>query len=317
MHAVARWALLLPAAVLLHTATARPVEGQVKAPVTGATPVAFDSSRAYEHVRQLVAIGPRPSGSAGAAQARKYITAQLTAAGVTPTEQAFTADTPLGAVRMVNLIAVIPGDRPERLAFAGHYDTKLYRQFTFVGANDGGSSAAFLLELARVLKARRNAYTTELLFFDGEEAVRPDWNDPDNTYGSRHYVSAAKVARTLGRLKALILVDMIGDRDLKIRRETNSTPWLTDIIWASAARLKLGQTFINEPLQVEDDHMPFLEAGVPAVDIIDLEYPAWHTAADTLDKVSARSLQSVGDVLLDALPAIEKRLAAAAPGRKP
>ena len=269
----------------------------------------FDSNRAWEHLRQLVSIGPRPSGSAAIAQSRTYIKSQLAAIGVTPVEQAWTDQTPTGPVPMVNLIATFPGTgtSKNRLVIAGHYDTKRFREFRFVGANDGGTSAAFLIELARVLKARRNAVTIELLFLDGEEAV-VEWQGNDHTYGSRHYVAEAKRSGSLATLKAMILVDMIGDRDLRIKRDANSTPWLTDLIWAAAARIRQ-PAFINAPTQIEDDHLPFLEAGVPSVDIIDLEYPAWHTAEDTLDAVSARSLQAVGDVLLAALPAVESRIA--------
>jgi len=268
----------------------------------------FDSSRAYEHVRQLVALGPRPAGSASLDQARRYIKDQLAASRVAVTEQPFDADTPLGKLHMINLVATIPGARPERIVFAGHYDTKLFRQIRFVGANDGGSSAAMLLELARALKGRKNPLTIELLFLDGEEAV-VDWVGTDHTYGSRFYVEAARRGGTLAGLKALVLVDMIGDRDLRIRREENSTVWLTDLLWESAKKLKLDAHFVPDATRIEDDHVPFLRAGIAAADIIDLEYDAWHTANDTLDQVSARSLQVVGDVVLGALPLIEARLA--------
>lgn len=269
----------------------------------------FDSSRAWEHLRQLVAIGPRPAGSPALEQARTYLKDRLAAIGVAAAEQAWEDQTPLGKVRLVNLVATIPGASRQRLVIAGHYDTKLFRQFRFVGASDGGSSAAFLVELGRVLKARRNPLTIELLFLDGEEAL-VDWHGTDHTYGSRHYVEVAKRERSLAGLKALVLVDMIGDRDLNIRRDTNSTPWLTDAIWDAAKRLKMTSYFVPDATTIDDDHLPFLEAGVPSVDIIDLDYPAWHTARDNLDAVSAGSLQIVGDVLLAALPAIEARLTA-------
>lgn len=269
----------------------------------------FDSSRAWEHLRQMVALGPRPSGSPALDDTRKYIKTQLAAAGIAVAEQTWEARTPIDTVRMVNLVATIPGARKERIVFAGHYDTKLYREFRFVGASDGGSSAAFLIELARVLKTRRNPLTIEILFLDGEEARLPEWNGTDNTYGSRHYVETAQRDGTLASLKALVLVDMIGDRQLTIRRDTNSTPWLTDVIWAAAKRRQLDDFFMSETTRIEDDHLPFLAAGVSAVDVIDLDYPAWHTPQDTLDAVSARSLQTVGDVLLAALPAIETRVA--------
>jgi Zn-dependent M28 family amino/carboxypeptidase len=287
---------------------------------TGAATPGFDGARAHDHIRQLVAIGPRVAGTPGAEKARDYITAQLKGFGLTVEEQPFEARTPAGPTKMVNLRVTLPGAAAlrrgseqagsghDRLIIAGHYDTKQFREFTFVGANDGGSSAAFLIEMARVLKDRKNALPIELLFLDGEEAV-VDWNTGnDNTYGSRYYVEAARQAGTLPQIRALVLVDMIGDRDLRISRESNSTAWLTDIIWGAAKTLKRRE-FLERETPIEDDHLRFLEAGVPAVDIIDLDYPAWHTAGDTLDKVSAASLQAVGEVLLAALPEIEKRLA--------
>jgi glutaminyl-peptide cyclotransferase len=268
---------------------------------------AFDSGRAFEHIRQLVAIGPRDPGSVGSQQARGYITRQIEAAGLKAVEQSFEADTPLGRKRMANVSVTVSGASPARIVIGGHYDTKLFRQFRFVGANDGGSSTAVLLELARVLKGRRNPLTIELVFFDGEEAL-VDWVGTDHTYGSRHYVSEAQRTGAIRDIRAMLLVDMVGDRDLRIRRESQSTRWLTDTIWATAKRLGQGAVFIDEEILVEDDHVPFLRAGIPAADIIDLDYAAWHTPEDTLDKVSARSLQIVGDVVLGALPAIEARL---------
>ena len=267
----------------------------------------FDSGEAWEHLRQQVSFGPRPSGSVALTQCRQYILAQLKAAGIATREDAFDADTPLGRVRMVNIIATIPGRRTDRIALATHYDTKLFREFRFVGASDGASSTAAVLELGRVLKAQQNEYTIELVFFDGEEAVM-EWREGDNTYGSRHYVETAQKARTLGSLKALVLLDMIGDRNLTIRRDSNSTRWLTDLVWASAGKLGYRSSFPVEETTIDDAHMPFVRAGVPSVDIIDLDYPAWHTVQDDLDHVSARSLQVVGDVVLDALPEIQKRL---------
>ncbi|HET9263572.1 MAG TPA: M28 family peptidase [Vicinamibacterales bacterium] len=272
--------------------------------LSAAQPAArFDGDRAFAHVRRIVEIGPRPAGSEGAARTREYITTQLRALGLTVAEQSFEAQTPLGPIRTVNLRAMVPGTNGTagpRLVIAGHYDTKLFRDFAFVGANDGGSSAAFLIELARVLKDGKRALPIELVFFDGEEAVI-EWVDNDHTYGSRHYVDEARRNGTLKDIRAMILVDMIGDRDLRIMRDTNSTPWLTDIFWDAAKRLGRRE-FVDEALDIQDDHIPFLQAGVPAVDIIDLDYPAWHTEADTIDRVSGQSLQVVGDVLLAALP---------------
>jgi glutaminyl-peptide cyclotransferase len=268
----------------------------------------FDSNRAWEHLRKQVSFGPRPSGTPAIVETRRYIIDQLKAAGIESREQMFIGMTPLGEVSMANVIATIPGKRTDRIVIASHFDTKLFRDFRFVGANDGASSTAALLELGRVLKQRPNEFTIELLFLDGEEARMPEWRGNDNTYGSRHYVAAAQKDKSLATLKALVLLDMIGDRDLTLRRDANSTPWLVDIVWAAAAKLGHSSTFSRELTTIEDDHIPFLRAGVPAVDLIDLDNPTWHTPQDTLEFVSARSLQTVGDVVLAALPDIEKRL---------
>ena len=274
----------------------------------------FSGTRALADVRKLVAIGPRVAGTPGADKARDYITEQLKAGGLAVREQAFDASTPRGSVHMINLLAVIPGIPPpeapsqvpvQRIIVAGHYDTKLFKEFTFVGANDGGSSAALLIELARALKPRTLPMDVELLFLDGEEAVG-EWQGSDHTYGSRYYVQAAKKAGGLKTIGALVLVDMIGDKDLRIMKEANSTPWLTESVWGAASRLGRRE-FVGETTTIEDDHLEFLEEGVPAVDIIDLDYPAWHRADDTLDKLSAASLQSVGDVVVAALADIAAR----------
>lgn len=270
--------------------------------------VRFDSARAYKHLQDLVAIGPRPAGSPANAQTRQYIIKTLAASGITATEQPFEADTPIGRVKMANVIATLPGRRPERIGLASHFDTKLVKAFRFVGASDGGSSTAALLELGRVLQARPRTFTIELLFLDGEEAF-VQWAGTDHTYGSRHYVAAARSAGTLNTLEALVLLDMIGDRNLNLRREEYSTRWLTDIIWTTAWKLGHQKHFLPESTPIEDDHLEFLAAGVPAADIIDLDYPAWHTAADTLENVSERSMAIVGEVVLAALPEIEARLA--------
>jgi glutaminyl-peptide cyclotransferase len=277
----------------------------------------FDSGKAYEHLRQMVALGPRPAGSAALKQTRAYITKQLTDAGLKVEEQKFTAQTPTGPIEMINLIATLPGRRTDRILLTGHYDTKLEKGFAFVGASDGASSGAILIELARVLKDRAHEFTYEFVWFDGEEAVCEGWEEcgrpgaPDNTYGSRYYVDAAKKAGTLGSVKTMILFDMIGARALKIRPETEySAKWLNDIVWTSAKKLGHDDSFVNVAGPVGgDDHLPFVEAGVPSIDIIDLmDYPEWHTAQDDLAHVAARSLQTVGDVILAALPDIEKHL---------
>ena len=272
------------------------------------TPPKFDGARAFDDLKKMVEIGPRPAGSPALEKTRAYIRKELTAAGLTVEEQAFDARTPLGVARMVNLRATLPGSAQHggRIVIGGHYDTKLVREFTFFGSSDAASSAAFLLEIARAMKGRNNPLPIELLFLDGEEAV-VEWQGQDHTYGSRYYVEQLKKAGTTKDVRAFILVDMIGDKNLGIRREQNSTRWLTDAIWSAARQLNRRE-FIDETTPIEDDHLEFLAAGIPSVDIIDLDYAAWHTADDTLENVSANSLQTVGDVLLAALPLIEQRL---------
>ena len=277
----------------------------------GPAPV-FDGARAWQDIQRQVALGPRPAGSSALAQTRRFIEEQLKAAGLVPTQQGFIAKTPLGEMSMANIVATIPGRRPDRIIVASHFDTKLAKDFRFVGANDGASSTAALLELARALAGRQRELTIELLFLDGEEAINWEWQGTDNTYGSRHYVQAAQKAGTLQGIKALVLLDMIADKDLVIRRDSNSTPWLVDIIWGTASRLGHRGIFSNELTTIEDDHIQFLRAGVPAVDIIDLEYAEWNTPRDDLDHISQKSLQVVGDVVLASLPEIEKRITSAA-----
>ncbi len=276
----------------------------------------FDSAKAWTHLQAMVNIGPRPAGSAQLRQTRAYITRQITALGLKVEEQPFVADTPVGKVEMVNLIVRLPGKRPERILFTGHYDTKLIKDSVFVGASDGASSAAMLIELARVFTDRAREFTYEFVWLDGEEAFCKDWYEcgkpgaPDNTYGSRFYVQAAEKAGATSSIKANILIDMVGDKDLRIMRESQSTKWLVDVIWAAAKTLGYGAVFVDEASEIADDHVPFLAAGIPSADIIDLDYPAWHNTSgqDTIDKVSARSLQIVGDVIVAAVPEVEKRL---------
>ena len=268
---------------------------------------AFDGARAWEHLKDQVAIGPRVAGTPANAETRQYIIKTLAASGIKAVEQPFETNTPIGRVKMANVIATLPGERPERIIIASHFDTKLFKDIRFVGASDGASSTGALLELGRVLKSKPRPFTIELLFLDGEEAFVA-WQGTDHTYGSRYYVQNAQQTGTLAGIKALILLDMIGDRNLNLKREENSTRWLTDIIWSTARRLGHQRHFLPEITPIEDDHLEFLQAGVPSVDLIDLDYPAWHTAADTLDNVSQQSLQIVGDVVIAALPEIEQRL---------
>ena len=267
-----------------------------------------DGNRAFADLKAMVEIGPRPAGSPGIRQTRAFITRKMSEIGLTVSEQAFTATTPVGQVPMANLIVTLPGKRAERIIISSHYDTKPEKAFTFVGANDGGSSTALLIELARVLKDKPREFTYELVFFDGEEAWG-DWTS-GNTFGSRHYVQAARKAGTLMGVKAMILLDMIGERGVQLLQDTNSTGWLNDIFWRAAGSLGHQKAFLAGTTAVEDDHKPFIDAGIPAIDLIDLDYVSWHTAEDTLDKIDPLSMKIVGDVVVAALPEVEKRLAA-------
>lgn len=289
----------------------------------------FSGQRAYEHVKRLVEFGPRPSGSKELALARKYILEQLGgrealsphargAKGITLVEDAWTADTPAGKLKMVNIVYELPGETDDTIVIAGHYDTKRYKEFAFVGANDGGSSAGALVEIARALRnsGAPRRFTYRLVFFDGEEAVCREWDEcskpgrPDNTYGSRHEVGRLKARNRLKHVRALILLDMVGYERLELGRDDTSTPWLVDILWRRARELGYSKQFVERTESVGgDDHVPFLRAGVPAVDLIQLStYPHWHTPEDTLDKISPHSLKAVGDVVLASLPRVEEKI---------
>lgn len=294
------------------------------APAAPSTRPSFDGGRAFEHVRRMVEMGPRPAGSAELARTREYLTSELQAAGLKITNDEFVAKTPEGERRMVNVTAELAGKSPRVIIVASHYDTKPVKDYRFVGANDGGSSTGALVEVARSLAAAnpQPEFTYWFVFFDGEEAFCENWDDcskpgqPDNTYGSRRYVASLRERAQLDRVGALILLDMVGYTDLAIPREGYSTPWLTDIIWETARALGHGARFPNRQEFVEDDHIAFLRAGVPVVDLIQLSgYPHWHTAEDTLDKISPDSLQVVGETVLASLPRIEERLKREGDGR--
>jgi glutaminyl-peptide cyclotransferase len=280
--------------------------------------VAFNGERAMAHVRKQMEIGPRPPGSPELATTREYIVNELKSYGLTVSTEEFVASTPMGEKKMVNITAEIPGDSQEIVIISSHYDTKLYKDLHFVGANDPGASVGALIELARVLSGRgqKPKLTQWLVFFDGEEAFCDGWDQcgkpgaPDNTYGSRHYVSELRNKNQLDRVRALILLDMMGYTKLDLGRDTMSTKWLQDIIWQTARELGHGAVFVDRPEGVGgDDHEPFLRAGIDAVDIIQLNgYPHWHTPEDTIDKVSANSIKIVGDVVIASLPRIEQRL---------
>jgi glutaminyl-peptide cyclotransferase len=267
----------------------------------------FNEQRADTDLRTIVGFGPRPAGSEALTKTRNYIVSELTKAGLKPQLDEFDARTPRGFRHMVNIHAFRQGSKPTAIAITGHYDTKVFDNFSFVGASDGGSSAAWLLEFARATAGLKLENTLEFVFFDGEEAV-VEWTEDDSVYGSRHDVDKRLRERALGNLKALILVDMIGDKNLNIRKERQSTGWLKDIIWNNAQSMGYGKEFPKDEMDISDDHIPYLRASVPSVDLIDFDYPCWHMACDTLEQVSAHSLKIVGDTMYFSLPEIDKRI---------
>jgi glutaminyl-peptide cyclotransferase len=281
----------------------------------------FDGSRAFENVRHLVELGPRPPASDAIRQAGTYIVERLKSYGCPVEEHDFHASTPIGDFPMKNIVVKIPGTGRGIVLFATHYDT--VRLPNFVGADDGGSGTGTMMELARVLCSRKSKLNIWIAFFDGEEAQGQwtdgksvQWTDTNNTYGSREMAASMALSGELKQVKAMILADMIGSSNLKIKRdmdnkrEKGSTPWLVDLIWATAARLGYGNVFINEDYLVGgDDHFSFIRRGVAACDIIDfdIQNTYWHTPQDTLDKVDPRSLAIVGHVFLETVPELEKK----------
>ncbi len=283
----------------------------------------FDGDRAFGHVRALVEIGPRPSGSAGIEKASQYIARELKSYGLRTIVDEFFPKTPKGKVKMRNIIAEIPGQSPDVIMIGSHYDSKNYSEFRFVGANDSGSSTGALLEIARVLAADaasgkfRPRFTYQLVFLDGEESFCREWSEcldgMDNLYGSRHMVEKLRKEKRIDRTRAFILLDMIGDKNLSIPREQNSSTWLVEAIWSTARELGYEENFPEDTHYITDDHIPFLQAGISSVDLIDFDYgddekEYWHTAEDTLDKLSPGSLKIVGDVLILSLPRIEAQI---------
>lgn len=263
----------------------------------------FDGAKALEWTRRAVELGPRPAGSPAIAKLQGIIRSELASKGWQVTEDAFVADTPAGKIAMRNVVGRLPGTSGKAIVFSGHYDTKLMSNMTFVGANDGGASTGWLLEMARALpKVTPRKDEVILVFFDGEEAIG-EWSDTNGIYGSKHLAARWAQDKTMARVKAMFNVDMIGDKELRVLDETNSSPSLRRLLRSCAKDLGYGVNFPEYGGAIDDDHMPFVKRGANAVDLIDFDYgPAhsyWHTAKDTLDKLSAKSLQIVGDVLIE------------------
>lgn len=271
-----------------------------------------------DHARKQVEFGPRPPSSPALEKTRTYIVDQLKSYGLKVSLDEFTAATPHGEKKMANIVGEISGSTKNIILLTSHYETKLYKNMQFVGANDPAASVGTLLEIGRVLGSmnEKPKVTYRLVFFDGEESFCEGWSDcgseeyPDNTYGSRHYVEQLRARNELENTRAMILLDLMGYKNLELGRDTLSTKWLQDIIWQTGRELGHEKIFVDRPEGIGgDDHEPFLRAGVDAVDLIQLTgYPYWHQADDTLDKISARSMKIVGDTVLASLPKIVDKI---------
>jgi len=281
----------------------------------------FDGQKAYDYTAKLVSFGPRPPASNAIRQTQAYIANQLKSFGCDVDVDNFHAPTPIGDLAMQNIVAKIPGTGKGIILLMTHYDT--IRLPGFVGADDGGSSSGLMLEMAGVLcgNKMKPANSVWIAFVDGEEdqqnfttaqEARTTWNDPDTTYGSRELAARMSLAGDLKRVRALILADMVGQKNLRVQPEANSTPWLADLVWKTAARLHCESIFVpKETGAVTDDHGPFLKRGVPSVDIIEADwltnYPYWHTTEDTMDKLSPKSLAISGYVILESVSELQKK----------
>lgn len=271
----------------------------------------FDGAKALEYTRQYVnATGPRWIGSPGHAKAEAFLKSEFRRDDLV--EDTFTTTTPAGPMTMHNFIAKFPGKKDGIIVLATHYETNYpLRKIHYVGANDGGSTTGLLIEIANDLRGKPNdGYSVWLLFTDGEEAIQ-NWTDADSVYGSKHLAAQWQADGTLKQIKAFLLADMLGDKDLDIQRDLNSTPWLEDLVYKAASQYGWQSYFFERQTQDEDDHIPFARRGVPCADLIDLDYgynnSYWHTDQDTLDKLSAKSLTIVGDTMLETIRLLNQR----------
>lgn len=268
----------------------------------------FSGSDAFTYTRESVSFGERPSGSPANSKLRDWIVSELKTSGGDISLDSFTGYTPKGPIPMANIIVKFPGTSGRAVVVSGHYDTKNIALTHFLGADDAGSSTGVLIELSRVFAKLKHADDLYLVFFDGEEAVE-NWTDTDSCYGSQHLVSKWGSDGILSKIKALINVDMIGDKDLDVLDDENSSQSLRDMVFAVASQLGDSKYFLKKPAGIDDDHMPFVKAGVNAIDLIDFDFGPqnsyWHTAQDTMDKLSPHSLQVVGDVVVGVTERLE------------
>jgi len=266
-----------------------------------------NGQKAFQNLKDFVALVPRPLGSEGHARAEQFILAHLH--GAQAEQDKFNVQTAAGPFPMNNIIAKFPGKKPGVIVLAGHYDTNLpLKNTSYVGANDGGSNVGLMLEIADQLRKHPpQGYSIWLLFTDGEEAT-VQWSDDDSLYGSKHLAKKWSEDGTAAKIKAFLLLDMIGDKDLDIDRDTNSTPWLLDVVYRAAQRAGQQSHFFVRSNTIQDDHLPFRAAGIPVADIIDIDYGFdnlyHHTTQDTPDKCSAASLQIAGDVVMETIRAL-------------
>jgi len=298
-----------------QTSASRPeaAVGKLSLPPDSGPPPSIDSHRAMQYVKDIVAYGPRPLGSANHKKVEDYILARLKRDVVE--NDTFTADTPEGKFPVHNVIAKFAGAKDGIIVIASHYDTNYpLRSTSYVGANDGGSSSALLLELANQLRGKtREGYGVWLVWDDAEEAIKPDTVMPfsaDSLYGITHLAEKWEADGTLKKVKAFLLADMIGDADLNVERDGNSTPWLEDVVYEAATRLGYQSHFFARNFPVTDDHIPFVKRGVPSADLIDFDYGYndvyWHTTQDTVDKLSPKSLEIVGSTMLETIGILDK-----------
>jgi len=270
----------------------------------------FNGGKAYEYARSFAAIGPRWPTGPGHVKAEEFIRNQFKRDQLE--EDTFTANTPIGPVAMRNFIVRFPGKKDGIIVLGTHYETNYpLRNINFVGANDGAATTGLLMAIADQLRGKKlEGYSVWLVFFDGEEAIEK-WSTSDSTYGSRHLAAKWGGNGTLGRIKAFMLADMIGDKDLDIQRETRSTAWLVDLVRQAAKKSGNEHYFFKTEEAVDDDHLPFVQRGAPSIDVIDLDYgPSnryHHSAQDTMDKVSAHSLAIDGDVFMESIRLINQR----------
>ncbi len=275
---------------------------------------AFNGQRAFAYLSYQVSLGPRPAGSDASRRLRQDISQRLQGWGYEVKLQDFTANTPRGPLDMSNICASLKGQSATPVLLLGaHYDTKYFQESSFVGANDGASGVAVLMELAQILAEKPLRHSLELVFFDGEEALE-NWSDEDSLYGSRHFAAELQRQNRTAEIGAAFVVDMVGDKDLQVTDEILSDPELRHRLYDAALKTGQAKYFPRSRRQaIDDDHLPLLRLGIPAVDIIafyndlTVHYPDyWHTSQDTLDKVSAQSLQAVGDTLLQTLRTLDE-----------